>query len=119
MFKLFILKGAIDTVRVVVTSVWAVNSVHCRPVNSDGNSWADRVRGVQHGAPVASVNIVSEVTEAAVQSSDHTQQQSVITTPGSVMLTASHTSSLLTCSICSKVTSMTAELVRDCLCSKH
>jgi len=92
-FKLFVLKGVIDTVHGVMTCVCAVNAVRCRPVNGDGNSWADRVRGVQHGTPVASVNIVCEVTE--VQSSEPTQQQSVITTPGRVMLTALHTSNLL------------------------
>ena len=86
-FRLLILKGLIDIVCGLVTCVWAVNAVHCRPVNGDGNSWADRVRGVQHATPVASVNSVSEVAEATMESSAPTQQQSIITTPGKLLLT--------------------------------
>jgi len=68
-----------------------VNAVGRRPANGTGNSWADRVRGVQHGGstsvPVASVNNISEVAEDTTESADTTvsvqpQQQSLITAAG-------------------------------------
>ena len=46
----------------------------CRAVNGTGNSWADRVRGVQHEASL-SVPLVSSVSEP-------TQQPPVTATPG-------------------------------------
>jgi len=71
--------------------------VRCRPVNASGNSWADRVRGVQHGGStlIVPVNHVCEVTEDVTESTgpisnvqtQQPQQQSAITAPGKLLLT--------------------------------
>jgi len=74
-----------------------MNAVCCRPVNGSGNSWADRVRGVQHGGTsVQAMSHVSDVTENVTELTgpavnDQTQQpqeHSAITAPGKLLLTA-------------------------------
>ena len=48
-----------------------MRDVLCRPVNGIGNSWADRVRGMNR----ASVKSVSEVNESTAESTEvHSQQ---------------------------------------------
>jgi len=67
--------------------------VCCRPVNASGNSWADRVRGVQHGCITSAmtVDVMAEVTEdvtvstgpaSNVQTQQPQQQSAVTAAPG-------------------------------------
>ena len=80
-----------------------------RPVNAGGNSWADRVRGVQHQHGSAmTVDVMSEVTEDVavlttgpandVQTQQPQQQSAVTVAPGKLSWASSSNRSHLTAS---------------------
>ena len=77
----------------VCHGICVYDAVCCRPVNAGGNSWADRVRGVQHGCTTSAmtVDVMCEVTEDMavltgpannVQTQQPQQQSAITMAPG-------------------------------------